>query len=104
MASLKEERARLQFLEEHGHGEELVHVVFPRREAIERIKNPNGKKRIVMVTDEQNYKEFHAMREAYMRALDENPVLTMHALIEAMKAFDVLGWKDSNNAENTQES
>jgi hypothetical protein len=39
MATLKEERARLQFLEEHGHGDEKVHVVFVEREAQERIKN-----------------------------------------------------------------
>jgi hypothetical protein len=80
MATLKEERARLQFLEEKGHGDEIVHVVFPRREAIERIKNPNKKKRIVIVTDEHSYSVFHARREAWMQALDENPTLFMAAL------------------------
>jgi hypothetical protein len=94
MATLKEERARLQFLEEHGHGDEMVHVVFPKREAAERIKNPNGKKRVVIVTDEHGYSQFHARREAWMQALDNNPTLFMLAMDTAMKDFDLLGWKE----------
>lgn len=75
-------------------------MVFVKREAVARIKNPNGKKRIVMVTDPTNYSEFNAWREAYMQKLDNNPTLTMLAIIEAMKTFDLLAWKQEQEESN----
>ena len=42
-------------------------IRFPRQEAKKRVSNERKSKRIVIVivTDEQNFSEFHAMREAY---------------------------------------
>lgn len=74
-------------------GEPFV-LRFPRREASKRIENKEKKRRIVMQTDEQNYVEFQVWREAYMQKLDENPTLVTQAIIEAMKAFDLLAWRD----------
>ena len=94
MPTWKEERERLRWLVREGKlaDDEPCKVIFPRREAKERIKNAAKHKRIVMQTDETNYTEFHAIREAYTLALNENPTLVVLAIIEAMKSFDVKGW------------
>lgn len=67
-------------------------IRFPRVEARKRITNEKKSKRIVIVTDAQNFSEFAAMREAYMSYCDENPTLVALAIISAMKAFDLKSW------------
>ena len=94
MAKWAEVKARWSWLCENISDDEPVVFKLPRREARKRIINAEKKHRVVLVTDEQNYKEFHALREAYMQTLDENPTLVMHAIVEAMKEFDVKGWKE----------
>ena len=86
-------------------------IRFPRVEAKKRVSNEKQSKRIVIVTDPQNFSEFHAMREAYMSYCQDNPTLVALAIINAMKAFDLKGWleeqadeqhmmgKDLHNAE-----
>lgn len=71
-------------------------IRFPRQEAKKRISNEKKSKRIVIVTDEQNFSEFHAIREAYMRYCDENPTLVGLAIIEAMKEFDLKSWLEEH--------
>ena len=102
MAKWGEVKARWSWLNNNLSDDEPVVFKLPRREARKRIQNIEKRRRIVLVTDEQNYSELHAMREAYMLELNENPTLVTQAIIEAMKAFDVRGWKDSNNAESTE--
>jgi hypothetical protein len=94
MPGAKEELDRLAWLLREGkiQPDEKCKVILPRLEAKERIKNTAKHKRIVMQTDETNYAEFHAMREAYTLALNQNPTLVVEAIIEAMKLFDVKGW------------
>lgn len=67
-------------------------IRFPRQEARKRISNEKKSKRIVIVTDSQNFSEFAAIREAYMGFCQENPTLVALAIIEAMKAFDLKGF------------
>jgi len=67
-------------------------IRFPRVEARKRVTNEKKSKRIVIVTDEQNFSEFHAMREAYMTYCQDNPTLVALAIINAMKAFDLKSW------------
>lgn len=77
MATLKEERARLQFLEEHGHGEEKVHVVFVEREAKERAKNdgPKPKTRFQWETDfAGGYSELNEGKDRLMRVIGNKQV------------------------------
>lgn len=74
-------------------------IRFPRVEAKKRITNERKSKRIVIVTDEQNFSEFHAMREAYMSYCQDNPTLVALAIIEAMKAFDLKGWLETQSEE-----
>lgn len=71
-------------------------IRFPRQEAKKRVSNEKKSKRIVIVTDEQNFSEFHAIREAYMRYCDENPTLVGLAIIEAMKEFDLKSWLEEH--------
>ena len=99
MAKWAEVKARWQWLRDNLPDDEPVVFKLPRREARKRIVNAEKKHRVVLVTDAQNYKEFHAWREAYMQVLDENPTLVMHAIVEAMKEFDVKGWKERNAGE-----
>lgn len=73
-------------------------IRFPRQEAKKRITNERKSKRIVIVTDEQNFSEFHAIREAYMTFCGDNPTLVALAIIEAMKVFD-LKWFLEQQAE-----
>ena len=73
MATLREERARLQFLEEKGHGDEKVHVVFIEREAAERIANERKgivkpKTKFVFETDDPDmYSAFNFEKDRYIR-------------------------------------
>lgn len=67
-------------------------IRFPRQDAKKNIRNEKKSKRIVITTDEQNFSEFHAIREAYMHFCDENPTLVGLAIISAMKAFDLKSW------------
>lgn len=73
-------------------------VVLPKLDARERIRNERKKRRIVLVTDEFGFSQFHARKEAWMLALDNNPVTFMAALDEAMKEFNVKGWKEKQEA------
>ena len=76
-------------------------VRWPRQEARKRISNERKSKRIVIVTDETNFSEFHALKEAYMRYTDENPTLVVLAIIQAMKDFDLKGWlEEQDETEN----
>lgn len=94
MPGAKEELDRLAWLLREGkiQPDEKCKVILPRLEAKERIKNTEKRKRICLSTDEQNYSEFSAIREAYTLALNQNPTLVVEAIIEAMKEFDVKGW------------
>jgi hypothetical protein len=88
-----EVKARWPWLLEHLSDDEPVLFKLPRREARKRIENKEKRHRIVMNVDETTYSEFAVWREAYMSKLDENPVLFGYALIQAMKEFDLLAWK-----------
>lgn len=98
MAKWGEVKARWPWLLDHLQDDEPVVFKLPRREARKRINNLEKRRRVVLVTDEQNYSELHAMREAFMLELDENPTLVTLAIIEAMKAFDVRGWKEAHES------
>lgn len=81
MATLREERARLQFLEEHGRGDEKVHVVFIEEEARGRIKNEQKgiikpKTRFVMETDDpMMYSRFNAQKDRWLRLANKSVAL-----------------------------
>ena len=77
-------------------------IRFPRQEAKKRVKNERQSKRIVIVTDPQNFAEFHAMKEAYMAFCDENPTLVVLAMIEAMREFNLKGWLEERAGEKGQ--
>jgi hypothetical protein len=84
MATLKEERARLQFLEEHGRGDEKVHVVFIEQEAAERVANEakgiqKPKTRFQMETDDpEMYSAFNAEKDRYIRcAVNKSVALSL---------------------------
>jgi len=75
LATLREERARLQFLEEHGHGDEKVHVVFVDREAKERVKNDKQKTRFQWETDfPGGYAELNKGKDRLMRIIGNKQV------------------------------
>ena len=81
MATLREERARLQFLEEHGRGDEKVHVVFIEEEARERIKNGQKgivkpKTKFVFETDDPAmYSRFNAQKDRWLRLANKSVAL-----------------------------
>ena len=67
-------------------------VVFPRRAAKKRIANQEKRKRVIFDTDPQTYSEWQAQREAWMLELADNPTLFGHAMLTAMREFDLKGW------------
>lgn len=97
MATLREERARLQFLEEHGRGDEKVHVVFIDEEARERIKNEakgivKPKTKFVMETDDpEMYSAFNAEKDRYIRcAVNKSVALSlMHRRLAQLSCEDI---------------
>ena len=74
--------------------EQPCKVVLPKLDARERIRNERKKRRVVLVTDEFGFSQFHARKEAWMLELDNNPSTFMAALDAAMGGFDVKGWKE----------
>jgi len=96
-----EEKERLRYLIKSGKltDEMKVKIVIPSLDARSRMENREKKRRVCWNTDEQNYSEFAAIREAYMLALEENPTLFGHAVVEAMREFDVKGWFEGQRAE-----
>jgi hypothetical protein len=74
-------------------------VVLPRLDAKERIRNERKQRRIVLVTDEFGFSQFHARKEAWMLALENNPVTFMAALDAAMADFNVKGWREEQEGE-----
>jgi hypothetical protein len=89
-----EEKERLRWLIKEGKltDEMKVKIIIPSIDARSRMENREKRKRVCWNTDEQTYSEFAAIREAYMQTLEENPTLFGHAVVEAMKEFDVKGW------------
>jgi hypothetical protein len=96
MPSFSEEFARMKWLKDNGkvQDDERCKIIFPRLDAKERIRNEKKQRRIVLVTDEFGFSQFHARKEAWMLALENNPSLFMTALDAAMSQFDVRGWKE----------
>ena len=90
-----EVKTNWKWLLEHIGDERASVLKFPRREAMRNIENKKKSKRIIVTTDEQSFKEFHALKEAWMLELDENPTLFYHAMMVALQTFDVRGWKDA---------
>jgi hypothetical protein len=99
--SFAEEFARMKWLKENGkvQDDERCKIIFPRLDAKERIRNEKKQRRIVLVTDEYSYSQFHARKEAWMLALENNPSLFMTALDAAMAGFNVIGWKEEQEGE-----
>ena len=97
-----EVKARWPWLLSNLQDDEPVLFKLPRREAKRNIKNLEKCKRIFIGTDEQNFAEFAAIKEAYMLALHENPTLVVHAMIQAMRTFDVRGWYENETKEIRQ--
>lgn len=80
MATIAEERARLQFLEEKGCGQEKCHVVLVEREARERIKNdgPKPKTQFRFETDDpEMYSRFNAQKDRWLRIGNKSVAIDM---------------------------
>ena len=101
MPSVSEEVARIHWLIKEGKitADDRCKLVIPRIDAKERIRNERKQRRIVLVTDEFGFSQFHARKEAWMLALDNNPSTFMAALDAAMSTFDVKGWKEEQEGE-----
>jgi hypothetical protein len=82
MATIAEERARLQFLEEKGCGQEKCHVVLVEREARERIKNdgPKPKTRFVCETDDPAmYSRMNELKDRWFAIANKSVALSVMA-------------------------
>lgn len=90
---LREELARLQFLDEHGHGDEKLHIVFVEREAKERAKNdgPKPKTRFQWETDTaEGYGELNAGKDRLMQIVGNKQVAISVAAKLWLKADESL--------------
>lgn len=77
MASIREEWARLQFLMEHGRGDEKCHVVMIEEEARKRKENdgPNPKTRFQWETDTaEGYGDLNAGKDRLIRLIGNKQV------------------------------
>lgn len=99
-----EVKSNWKWLTEHIGDDEPCVLKFPRREAKRNIENKRKSKRIVVTTDEQTFKEFHALKEAWMLELHENPTFFYSAMMEALNTFDVRGWKEKQEAPSAEGS
>lgn len=80
MATISEERARLQFLESKGRGDEKCHLVLIEVEAAERIKNagPRPKTKFVLETDQPDlYSKFNELKDRWLKAANKSVALTV---------------------------
>jgi len=104
MPNWAEEKERLRWLIKEGKltDDMKVKIVIPSLDARSRMENREKKRRVCWNTDEQSFAEFAAIREAYMLVLEENPTLFGHAVIEAMRQFDVKGWHEAQNVEQPE--
>ena len=78
-------------------------IVLPRREAKRRRVNKEQRKRVIFDADPQGYAEFHAVREAWLGELGENPTLFLHAMLTAMRTFDLRGWVQRQETEQAEQ-
>jgi hypothetical protein len=100
--TLKEERERLKWLIREGKINDetrIARIAIPSLDAKARIENREKKKQVRWNTDEQNYSEFAAVREAWMQELEQNPTLFGYAVVEAMRTFDVRTWYEDHATE-----
>ena len=84
----------LERVERVPEDEPWSQIRFPRQEAKKRVSNEKKSKRIVIVTDEQNFREFHAIFEAYKLECGDDPTMAVYGLIEAAKCFDLRSWRE----------
>jgi hypothetical protein len=97
----REEKERLRWLIKEGKltDDMKVKIVIPSLDARSRMENREKKKRVCWNTDEHNYSEFAAIREAWLtQVLEHNPTLFGHAVVEAMRTFDIKGWAEGQDA------
>jgi hypothetical protein len=94
MATITEERARLQWLESKGRGQEKCHVALIEEEAKERVANPKKRTRFIMECDDpETYIRFNAEKDRWLRlanksvALDAMCRLWEECTDEAIKQF-----------------
>lgn len=89
----------MQFLEERGHGDEKVHIVFIEREAAERIANEKKgivkpKTRFQMETDDPElYSAYNFQKDRYIR-LAGNKTVALSVMLER--------WADYTDEEITR--
>jgi|SRR5882757_3266149 len=83
MPTLEEVYFATKFLYEQGpaHRSRKCHYGLVDVEAKQRILNPDKNRRVIFVTDETNYVEFHKQKERYIEACGGNKTLGIHAMI-----------------------
>ena len=73
MATIREERARLQYLEERGRGDEKAHVILIEEEARKRAENkgedgkPPKTKFCFDTDDPEMYRRFNAQKDRWLK-------------------------------------
>jgi hypothetical protein len=96
MATIREERARLQFLEEHGRGDELAHVILIEEEARKRAENkgPNPKTRFVFETDDPTmYSRFNAQKDRWLKGRNKAVIVDLLcSLWEGVRDEEIERW------------
>lgn len=100
MPDVAEVLEQCKWLISKGRGGEAAKLLLPRVAARKRIANAEKRRRITLVTDEQNFSEFHAIKEAWMLepGMHENPTRCVEGMIEAMRQFDIRGWLESRES------
>lgn len=87
--SFDEELARMQWLKRENKvsGDERVKLIFPRLEAKRRIKNAEGRTRLVVQLDQpETYSEF-AAQFARFKEITGNPQIGFQIMLDLLKAL-----------------
>jgi hypothetical protein len=95
MPSFAEEFARMKWLKENGkvQDDERCKIIFPRIEARKRVKNAEGRTRLVVQLDTPaTYSEFSAQFARY-KEITANPQLAFSIMLDLLKALPDEGIK-----------
>src|SRR4249920_859790 len=87
------------WVEEHINDNEPIVFKRPRVIGRQRIENKEKRRRFSFAVSEEDYKEFAALREAYMLKCGENPTLANHGMLTALRTFNLMGWLEEQESE-----
>jgi hypothetical protein len=87
MPTVEECLAHAKWLIEKGRGQEKAVLYLPVVEAQRRKVNKEGRRRVVFVTDEITYSQWHGQRDRWIELCGGNPTLAYPLMCQVLAAI-----------------